>query len=61
MRYRSYDPISQTLDITGPDIVEIKIQDDSTVIWINTEDGCVLRVCRIGLLVITDERVKESA
>jgi len=43
-------------DITGANIVEIKIRKDSKVIWVNTQDGCVLRICQIKKLIVDDER-----
>lgn len=42
-------------DITS-DIVEIRIRNDSAVMWVNTEYGCVLRICQIKQLVLEDER-----
>ncbi len=44
------------LDITGSELVEIRIKHDGKVIWINTEEGCVLRICRIEELIILDDR-----
>lgn len=39
-------------NIPKAEIVEISIREDKSVIWINTEDGCVLRISNIGQLVI---------
>jgi len=36
--------------------VEIKIREDSKVIWINVNETCVLRICGIEKLVVEDER-----
>ena len=47
---------SQLKDITGAEVVEVSIRDDGKVIWINTEKGCVLRICRIGKLILDDRR-----
>ncbi len=44
------------LDITGAESVEIKIREDGKVIWVNTEEGCVCRICKIDNLVIINER-----
>lgn len=44
------------LDITAPKHVEIQIRDDGKVVWINTEEGCILRFCRIEKLVVIDDR-----
>jgi hypothetical protein len=34
-------------DITNPVGVEVEIRDDGKVLWVNTENGCVLRICGI--------------
>jgi hypothetical protein len=44
------------IDITGPFTVQIQIRGDGKVVWVNTENGCVLRLCNIQLLEIIDER-----
>ena len=44
------------LDITAPEVIEIEIRDDGKVIWVHTQEGTVLRVCRIGKLILTDHR-----
>lgn len=36
--------------------VEITIRGDGRVLWVNTEHGCVLRICDIQGLEILDER-----
>jgi len=46
-------------DITAPEIVQIVIRNDSKVIWINTEKGCIFRACKIKELEIDDMRVKK--
>ena len=43
---------------TGSQIVEISIREDGKVIWVNTENGCVLRICKIEKLIIVDGRKK---
>ena len=44
-------------DITA-EFVELKIRNDSKVIWVNTEKGCVLRICQIKNLILDDMRKK---
>ena len=44
------------LEITEAKSVEIRIREDGKVIWVNTEEGCVCRISKIGDLVIIDER-----
>lgn len=50
----------QELDLTGLSIVQITIREDGTVIWVNTEKGCVLRICGIDSLEIIDDRRKKN-
>lgn len=38
------------LDITGAAHVEVVTKADKSVLWINVNGVCVLRVCRIQLL-----------
>jgi hypothetical protein len=51
--------IGNLLDITGAEAVEIFIRDDGKVIWVNTERGCVLRICRIKHLTLDDRRKRK--
>jgi hypothetical protein len=49
---------NQSLDITGAEDVEISIRNDGKVIWVNTVDGCVLRICQIsGRVIVDDKRI----
>lgn len=43
-------------DITGAEEVQIVIRNDSKVIWVNTEKGCVFRICQIKKLEVDDRR-----
>lgn len=53
----SFDPDSRQLDITGEEDLKISIRSDGKVLWINSKDGCILRICRIsGKIVIDDKR-----
>ncbi len=48
---------SNALDITAPQHeVSIEIRNDGTVIWINVDGICALRICRIPALKIEDGR-----
>jgi hypothetical protein len=47
------------LDITAPKAVEISIGRGGRVIWVNTEDGCVLRITQIPELTVVDERIQK--
>ncbi len=52
----TFDPELVSLDLTGAEIVHIEIRDDGSVIWINTEHGCKLRICQIKKLAVIDGR-----
>lgn len=43
------------LDLTLEN-VEVTIRADGRVIWVNTEKGCVLRICGIKHFELVDER-----
>jgi hypothetical protein len=43
-------------DITVAEIVELVIREDGKVVWVNTEKGCILRICRIGRIMLYDRR-----
>jgi hypothetical protein len=42
---RSYD--DTMLDITGAGVVQIDVKIDGSVLWVNIDGMCVLRVCQI--------------
>jgi len=46
------------LDITADTnaVVETDIRSDGKVLWVNVNGICVLRICRISQLVLTDRR-----
>jgi hypothetical protein len=44
------------MDIAGAKCVQVEISRDGKVLWVNTEDGCICRICRIENLEITDNR-----
>ena len=48
----------EMIDITAPEVAEIQIRWDGAVIWVNVDGRCVLRCCRIGKLVVNDDRTK---
>ena len=45
------------VDIAQPSQVKVLIRADSKVLWVNVDGACQLRCCRIGELVVNDERV----
>jgi hypothetical protein len=47
---------SNLKDVTGAEVVEVVIREDGKVVWVNTEKGCILRVCRIGKFILDDRR-----
>lgn len=52
------DPVK--LDVTEPSHVEVLIRHDSKVIWVNVDGICRFRACRIGNLVVNDERTSDQ-
>jgi len=50
--------IHHTMDITQPGDVEVAYSDKT--VWINIDDICILRICRMSSLTITDLRTKEK-
>ena len=49
------------MEDTTAEVVEIQIRADGEVVWVNTEEGCVLRICRVKGLHIDDQRLKSGA
>jgi len=41
------------------EVVEVSIRKDGKVLWVNTEEGCVLRVSNIKDVIIEDDRDEE--
>lgn len=52
------NPFPALVDITGAEIVDVEIRDDGKVLWVNTERGCVLRICRIKNVEVIDRRTQ---
>ena len=44
--------IGAAVDITAPNVVEVKVRDDGRVLWVNVDGICALRVCMIPHIVI---------
>jgi hypothetical protein len=44
------------LDIPAPEVIQIQIASDGKTVWINTENGCIFRACRIKELNLQDDR-----
>jgi len=47
------------LDIPAPEVIRIQIASDGKTVWINTENGCVFRACRIKELNLQDDRFED--
>lgn len=54
----SYDPTVPQLDITGPQHVEVELQEqvDGLVLYVHVQGVTVLRVCKLAALLIDDNR-----
>lgn len=48
--------LPETVDVTAPRDVEIRIREDGRVIWINIDGLCRLRACQISKLTLCDDR-----
>jgi hypothetical protein len=47
------------IDIINAKCVNVEIRDDGKVLWINTENGCQLRICQIERIQVCDKRKKK--
>jgi hypothetical protein len=45
------------LNISAPEVIRIQIASDGKMVWIDTENGCIFRACRIKQLDLQDDRV----
>jgi len=46
----------QVLDVTAPEVLEIRIKWDGKVVWINIDGICRFRSCQIKTLIVEDDR-----
>ena len=44
------------LEVTGVQAVEVMVRSDGKVLWVNTQEGCILRICQMEKLTIVDQR-----
>jgi hypothetical protein len=52
--------IPDMIDITGPGVVEVTVREDGSVLWINVDGICRLRICQIQQrLIIDDQRGRD--
>ena len=50
--------LNMALDITAPKyIVEVQTREDGSVLWINVDGVCVLRICKIPELHVNGKSV----
>jgi hypothetical protein len=45
-----------TVDLIEPEVVQIVIRDDGKVIWVNADGICMFRACRVGTILVEDQR-----
>jgi hypothetical protein len=43
-------------DITGAEVVEVRVRGDGKVLWVNVNGECVLRICQIKTIEVADDR-----
>jgi len=54
-----FDNVTQSLDVTLCENLEIRIRYDGKVLWVSDSHRCILRICQIqGEITIEDERIK---
>lgn len=44
------------IDISSPKTVEIRVSHDGKTLWVNVDEICVLRITRVPIMVVEDER-----
>ena len=44
-------------DVAAPVNVDVSWREDSTVLWVNVDGTCILRICQIPLLVVQGKNV----
>lgn len=47
------------IDITGPEHVEIALNEAHEIIWVNVDGICRLRICKVKHLVIEDMKAQQ--
>jgi len=47
-------------DVAAPPYLQISISESGKSVWVNDGERCIFRACRIGKLIVGDERKKES-
>ena len=35
------------LDLTAPDVVQVQMNEEQTVLWVNVDGVCALRICQM--------------
>lgn len=40
------------LDVTAPEVVDVSVRHDGSVLWVNVDGHCMLRICQIGDIVV---------
>jgi len=48
--------MTEMIDVTGPEVVEISIRRDGKVVWVNVDGICLFRACQIKILSLEDHR-----
>lgn len=49
------------IDVTAPDFVEVMIDYQGKIVWVNVDGKCLLRACRIKDLTLVDHRKEFEA
>lgn len=48
------------LDITEPQLIELKVSEDGRVAWVNVDGVRRLRACRIHRVIVEDNRPHDN-
>jgi hypothetical protein len=52
-----HDPQLKFIDITAPEFpVDVVVRADGKVLWINIGEVCIMRICQMKEIIITDDR-----
>jgi hypothetical protein len=45
--------VEAMVDVTAPQhVVEVQVHEDNSVLWVNVDGVCILRICRIPKLTV---------
>ena len=48
------------IDLHNIECVQVSISEDGKVLWLNTDEGCILRISNIKILEVVDDRSQKA-